>query len=94
MNRDFYRIVALLKSRGVRISMTDNFTMMTEKAARKIIELDVDRIAISLDGATKETYEKVRVGANFDVVTRNARGLVNLRERMGRSNPSYSRISS
>ncbi|CAN5169806.1 radical SAM protein [soil metagenome] len=87
MNRDFYRIVEYIKSRGVRISMTDNFTMMTEKAAQRIIELGVDRIAISLDGATKETFEKVRVGADFDKVTRNARQLVDMRRKMGRLKP-------
>lgn len=87
MNRDFYRNLALIKSRGIRISMTDNFTMMTEKAVRRIIDLDVDRIAISLDGATKETFEKVRIGANFDVVTRNARRLVQMRRESGKLKP-------
>ena len=87
MNRDFFDIVALLKARNVRISMTDNFTMMTEKVARRIIELGVDRIAISLDGATKETFEKVRVGSNFEMVTRNVRRLVELQRELGRRKP-------
>src|SRR5436309_13700339 len=39
MNRDFFRIVELLKSRGIHITLNDNFTLMTEKVARQIVEL-------------------------------------------------------
>ena len=87
MNREIYKILGYAKSRGIRISMTDNFTMVTEKAARRLVDLGVDRICLSLDGATKASYEKVRVGANFDKVTRNARRLIEIRRQAGRRKP-------
>ncbi len=31
MNRDFFKIVEFLKSRGVYVTLNDNFTLMTEK---------------------------------------------------------------
>ena len=68
MNRDFFRIVEFLKSRGMYVTLNDNFTLMTEAAARRLIELEIDQIFLSLDGATKQTYEPIRVGANFDKV--------------------------
>jgi MoaA/NifB/PqqE/SkfB family radical SAM enzyme len=87
MNRDFFRIVEFLKSRGIYVMLNDNFTLMTEKAARRLVELEVDHIYFSLDGATKETYEQIRVGANFDKVISNTRRLLEIKRAMGKKRP-------
>jgi radical SAM protein with 4Fe4S-binding SPASM domain len=87
MNRDFFAIVKFLKSRGMYVTFNDNFTLMTEKAAQRIVELGVDQIFLSLDGATKETYEQIRVGANFDKVIANARRLLQMKREMGKKQP-------
>src|ERR1041384_5586219 len=41
MNRDFFKILEFLKSRGTYVTLNDNFTLMTEKTARRIVELGV-----------------------------------------------------
>ncbi len=87
MNRDFFRIVRFLKSRGIQITLNDNFTLMTERAARQVVELGIDQIFLSLDGATKGTYEEIRRGANFDKVLENARGLVRIRRELRKRLP-------
>src|SRR5436309_6477948 len=87
MNRDFFRIIELLKSRGIHITLNDNFTLMTEKVARQIVEMGVDQIFLSLDGATRESYEQIRRGANFDKVINNARGLLEVKRRMRKRLP-------
>jgi MoaA/NifB/PqqE/SkfB family radical SAM enzyme len=87
MNRGFFKALKLLKSRGLYVTLNDNFTMMTEEAARRIVDLGVDQIFLSLDGATKQTYEKIRVGANFEKVIGNARRLVAMKRQMGKKRP-------
>jgi MoaA/NifB/PqqE/SkfB family radical SAM enzyme len=87
MNRDFFKIVEFLKSRGLYVMLNDNFTLMTEKASRRIVELGVDHIYLSLDGATKQTYEQIRVGANFDKVISNTRRLLEIKRAMGKKRP-------
>jgi MoaA/NifB/PqqE/SkfB family radical SAM enzyme len=87
MNRTFFNAVATLKSRGVYVTLNDNFTLMNETAARRIVGLGVDQIFVSLDGATKETYEKIRVGANFDKVVRNVRQLMQIKREMRKKKP-------
>jgi MoaA/NifB/PqqE/SkfB family radical SAM enzyme len=87
MNRDFFAIVKFLKSRGLYVTLNDNFTLMTEKTAHRIVELGVDQIFLSLDGATKETYEQIRVGANFDKVIANARRLQQTKRQLGKKRP-------
>jgi MoaA/NifB/PqqE/SkfB family radical SAM enzyme len=87
MNRGFFDALKLLKSRKLYITLNDNFTLMTEAAARRIVDLGVDQIFLSLDGATKETYEKIRVGADFDKVIANARRLMTIKREMNSKRP-------
>ena len=87
MNRGFFNSLKILKSRGLYVTLNDNFTLMTEDAARRIVELGIDQIFLSLDGATKETYEQIRVGANFDKVVSNARRLIQIKREMRKKRP-------
>jgi len=87
MNRGFFDALELLKSRGVYITLNDNFTLMTEKAARRVVELGVDQLFLSLDGATKATYERIRVGANFDKVVANTRRLIQIKQELRKKRP-------
>jgi MoaA/NifB/PqqE/SkfB family radical SAM enzyme len=87
MNREFFQLLEFLKSRGIYVTMNDNFTMMTEKHARRIIDLGVDQIFLSLDGATKDTFEAIRVGADFDKVIGNTRRLVEMKRALGKKKP-------
>src|ERR671910_346079 len=87
MNREFFTIVQFLKSRGLYVTLNDNFTLMTEQAARRIVELQVDQIFLSLDGASKYTYEQIRVGANFAKVISNTRRLLEIKRAMGKKRP-------
>ncbi len=87
MNREFFQGLELLKSRGIYVTLNDNFTMMTEKNARRIIDLEVDQIFLSLDGATKETFETIRVGADFEKVIGNTRRLIEMKRELGKKKP-------
>jgi MoaA/NifB/PqqE/SkfB family radical SAM enzyme len=87
MNREFFKIVEFLKSRRIYVTLNDNFTLMNPTAARRIVELGVDQIFLSLDGATKETYEQLRMGANFDKVIANARRLIQIKRELGKKQP-------
>jgi radical SAM protein with 4Fe4S-binding SPASM domain len=87
INRSFFDLLEWLKARDVYVTLNDNFTLMTEKAARRFVDLGVDQIFLSLDGATKETYEQIRVGANFDKVLFNARRLMQIKGERGKKRP-------
>jgi MoaA/NifB/PqqE/SkfB family radical SAM enzyme len=87
MNRRFFDAIGVLKSRGLYVTLNDNFTLMNEKAARRIVELGIDQIFLSLDGATKQTYERIRAGANFEKVIANVRRLVQIKREMKKKRP-------
>jgi MoaA/NifB/PqqE/SkfB family radical SAM enzyme len=87
MNPEFLAIVEFLKLRGIYVTLNDNFTLMSEKMAQRIVELGVDQIFLSLDGATQETYEQIRRGSNFERVIGNVRRLIAIKRERGKKLP-------
>ena len=55
----------------IDIKLNTNGTILSEERARKVLKSGITRLRFSLDAATKETYEKVRLGAKYDVTMKN-----------------------
>ena len=87
VNKNFFDIVKFLKSRGICITLNDNFMLMTEKTARRVVDLGIDQIFLSLDGASPETYEPIRRGAKFDTVVANVKRLMAIKKETGSQLP-------
>jgi len=79
MNPDFMNMLELCKN-AIYVTFTDNFTMLDKKTAKKIINAKVNSLFVSLDGATKKTYEKLRVGAKFEDVIKKIKDFVELKK--------------
>jgi radical SAM protein with 4Fe4S-binding SPASM domain len=60
MSKDFFPLVKYACERGLVIEVVSNGTLITKGIAKKIAKIGIDYIAVSLDGATKETHEKIR----------------------------------
>jgi radical SAM protein with 4Fe4S-binding SPASM domain len=54
------------KSRGLYTRLHTNGSLLTEKLSQKIIAAGLDRLSFSFDGYTKEAYESIREGGDFD----------------------------
>ncbi len=63
-----------------RLTFFTNGTLMDEKNIAAILDARVTEVCVSVDGATRETYEAIRRGASFDQVLGNVRHLVRARE--------------
>lgn len=56
-----------------------NGLLLTRETAKELITTGIDWICVSLDGATAEVYESIRLGSNFDRVCDNLARVVELR---------------
>ncbi len=83
----FFDLVKVLKDNGVETYFNCNATLMDEEKAAKILDLGVDTISFSIDGATRETYERIRVGAQFDKVIENVARLSKMKKSRGQVTP-------
>jgi radical SAM protein with 4Fe4S-binding SPASM domain len=68
--RLFERIARFRELTGgrVEVELVTNGALLGDEAIARIAEVRLDVLDISLDAATKETYERIRVGLDFDAV--------------------------
>jgi len=71
LNKDVFDMVSVAKEKGLRLYTSTNATALDELHAKALIESGLDVLNISIDGTTKEVYEKYRVGANYEKVMEN-----------------------
>ncbi len=83
LHRRFVDMVCYAKERDVWVETSTNATLLTEDVARRILEAGLDRIYLSMDGLTKETYEKVRVKGKFEEVLANIERFLDLKQELG-----------
>lgn len=80
--------VSLAKQGGmIDVMFNTNALLLDEKKTRGLVDAGIDLIIISLDGTTKETYESIRVGSNFNKVINNINFLVDYRNKLKNSGP-------
>jgi radical SAM protein with 4Fe4S-binding SPASM domain len=83
LTRGVYEIFAELKKRmpgTSRLGTCTNGTVLDEEAARRLLDTGIDYVYFSVDGATKETYESIRIGSDFGVINKNIARLANMRD--------------
>jgi MoaA/NifB/PqqE/SkfB family radical SAM enzyme len=56
-------MVAAVKALGCTVELITNGVLLSEKMSRSLIEAEIDRLWVSLDGARPESYADVRLGA-------------------------------
>ena len=76
-------MIAYAKERDLWVETSTNATQLTEEVARQLLDAGLDRIYLSMDGLTKETYEKVRVKGNFEEVLGNIERFLDLKHELG-----------
>ncbi|HEY4720898.1 MAG TPA: SPASM domain-containing protein, partial [Anaerolineae bacterium] len=63
--------IAQARAIGARVEMITNGTLLDEEKSRQLIKADLDRLWVSIDGATPDSYADVRLGAELPHVIEN-----------------------
>jgi len=64
-NPHIFEMVRMAKARGAEVGITTNALLISERVVEKLVEAGLDRVTISVAGATREVHERVRVGSNY-----------------------------
>jgi MoaA/NifB/PqqE/SkfB family radical SAM enzyme len=65
---------------GCETGFLSNGLLLTQDKLASILDAGIDWICISMDGATPEMYNKIRVGSDFDRVYENVSNIARLRK--------------
>ncbi|MEW6492595.1 MAG: radical SAM protein [Cyanobacteriota bacterium] len=71
MHPRFFDMVAYAANKGIQVTTNSNLTLLNQKRAQLCVTSGLDCLHVSIDGATAETYDRIRVGSRFEQVVRN-----------------------
>jgi radical SAM protein with 4Fe4S-binding SPASM domain len=89
----FFDMVSYAAARGIEVSTNSNLTVLSERRAEECVRSGLRRMHVSLDGASAETYQYIRVRAKFDRVLRNIRRLTEARARLNSGLPDVQLVA-
>jgi len=87
INPKFLDMVKYAHQKGIYTITSTNGHFLHLDNARKTIESGLDRILISIDGATQEVYEQYRKEGELSTVLQGAKNLVQAKKEMNSSTP-------
>jgi MoaA/NifB/PqqE/SkfB family radical SAM enzyme len=77
VNPEFFSLVDILAERGIQCEFYTNGTLLTPRVRQEILSRpNIDAISISCDGAEKATFERLRLGADFERWKQSARAFL------------------
>jgi radical SAM protein with 4Fe4S-binding SPASM domain len=80
-------MIETLLGYDVNVGLITNGTLIRENMAKMWVENGLYKLSISIDGATKETYEKIRRGASFERLMSNLQIVRDLKRAYGSERP-------
>lgn len=87
INPKFLDMVAHASSRGIYTITSTNGHFLNQENARRTIESGLDRLIISVDGTTQETYESYRKEGKLETVLQGARNVVRWKRQLKSTTP-------
>jgi radical SAM protein with 4Fe4S-binding SPASM domain len=87
---DYFRYIRKVSPES-HINLTTNGSKLTSGISEAILREDLlDSLILSMEGADRETYERIRVGLSFEEVRANFQRFHSLRRELGKRKPRLS----
>lgn len=80
LHPDFPAMVETARRAGLVTKLHTNATRLTEALSAALLDAGLDQLTFSFDGYDRETYESVRVGADFERTAENIRRFLELKK--------------
>src|SRR5258708_1193331 len=90
LNKDLPQMIRYLKARGAYVLFNSNGILLNAKRGQELIDARLDEYRLSMDGATRETYARVRGVDAFDKIWRNIRAFIPSHQQHHASKPAVS----
>jgi len=70
LNKEIFKMVKYASSKGIKTGVSTN-TVLLNEYVDEALKSGLDTLIVCLDGASKETHEKYRIGSNFESIKKN-----------------------
>jgi MoaA/NifB/PqqE/SkfB family radical SAM enzyme len=79
LDRELGQKIALAKSEALSVKIFTNASLLSRARAEELVSSGIDGVKISMDGVSRETFERVRKNLTFDDVMSGIENLVTAR---------------
>jgi radical SAM protein with 4Fe4S-binding SPASM domain len=80
-------MVRYASDKKIYTATSTNAHFLSDEAARQTVESGLDRLVISIDGVTQETYESYRIGGKLDKVIAGAENIIRWKRKLKSKTP-------
>lgn len=88
LHRHLPELIQCAKDKGIEVIISSNLNIkLSDDYIEQFIQSGLDKLIVSLDGTTKETYEKYRRGGDFNLVCENMQRIQAVKMRLGIRTP-------
>jgi radical SAM protein with 4Fe4S-binding SPASM domain len=87
LNPKFLDLVSYASSKGIYTATSTNAHYLNDSNAKKTVESGLDRLIISIDGTTQETYEAYRIGGSLEKVIEGTRNVIRWKKELKSNTP-------
>ena len=87
INPNFLKMVSYAHSKKIYTATSTNAHFLSDKIAKETIESGLDRLTISIDGTTQETYESYRKQGDLEKVLVGTRNIVKWKKELKSKTP-------
>jgi MoaA/NifB/PqqE/SkfB family radical SAM enzyme len=88
LNKNMARMIKIAKEYEAHTFLSTNLNVnLTENLAEELVKSGLDRMTISIDGASQKTYEIYRKNGNIDLVFKNIKLLVDAKNKLNSKTP-------
>ena len=87
LNPNFLDMVRYASDKGIYTSTSTNAHYLNKEQAKKTVESKLDRLIISIDGTTQETYEQYRIGGQLQKVIEGTKNIIEAKQVLKSNTP-------
>ena len=73
VNKHLFDMIRFAKEYGIGTEIISNGSLLNEKNINFLLDNKLSKLTVSIDGATKKTFENIRIKSNFDIVIKNSK---------------------
>ena len=88
LNPDLAAMIRYAHNRNIKVIVSSHFSFQKPDVFfENIVTSGLEKLFISLDGASQESYSHYRVGGNYDLVIGNIKKLIEVKNKLRRAKP-------
>jgi radical SAM protein with 4Fe4S-binding SPASM domain len=67
-HKDIFRMITYAERAGINVGLSTNVTMLSEKNTFNLLNSNLHLLILSLDNPSKDAYNKIRVGGDYEKI--------------------------